>query len=210
MAKTYTFRSRGENHRLVRVQRQMGENAATGRQFVVQEGLTYSFAPNGLLEVRAGQDVLPDGPHGEEQDALTWLRAHAQNGEYFTEDGNEPGRPRPTEEEMNTAIIGAVVNMDSPALEQLEANERQTHARPVVLQAISDAQDAVAGRRAELAAASTADVTPPASGVTEDGGSADPPPPPLPPSAGRIAPGAPRRAARRPSRRAASRRSRRR
>lgn len=209
MAKRYTFRSRGENHRLVRVQRQMGENPATGRQFVVQEGLTYSFAPNGLLEVEAGQHVLPDGPNGQEQDALAWLRAHAQNGEYFTEDGNEPERPRPTEEEMNAAIIAAVSNLDSPSLEQLEANERQTHARPVVLQAISDAQDAVAGRRAELAAAAVAHVPPPASGLTEDGGSADPPPPPTPPGAVRHrAPGA-RRPARRTARRAASRRSRR-
>lgn len=147
-AKTSEFLSRARGLRLVR-RPKVQVPTALGSIQTLQDTLTYSFEPNGELQVREGQDVLADGPEGEEQDAITWLRAHPLLNDVFHEVGREPDRPLPTEEDFMASVAAATRERDPDALALLIEQEESSHGRQVLLLAAENARQSVAQALAE-------------------------------------------------------------
>lgn len=136
------FYSSARNLRLVRRPLIM-EMSSLGTQRRVQEPKRYLFAPDGNLTVREGDDVLDDGPYGEPQDVLAWLRAHPLYNVYFWEDGNEPDRLRPLERDVLGAINEATARRDTNRLQELLDAEQSTHNRRMLVDACEGALVAV-------------------------------------------------------------------
>lgn len=166
--KTYEFYSKSRNQRLVRRPTLFTETAV-GTRILAQQGVRYEFL-DGRLTIREGQDRIADGPLGEDgqptlQDAYAWLTRgflHV-DGSYgphpllnvtLWEDGNEPDRPRPTEDEFLEVVNDALAAMSAESLVTLDvllAKERATHNRPVLVRAAERALTTVAAVRAEMA-----------------------------------------------------------
>jgi hypothetical protein len=102
--------------------------------------LNYDFM-DGLLVIEVGQDVLADGPRGEEQDAISWLEAHPAFNIDFWRDGEEPGRLLPTDREVHAEITDALIERDEVKLIALLERERQSHNRKPLTDAARDAID---------------------------------------------------------------------
>lgn len=132
---------------------------------VVQPSLKYSFAPEGTLVVREGQDLQPDGPGGEMQDVVAWLDSHVNLNTSFHREGHEADRALPIERDFLTGVNHALVARDVAGLKRMLAEEEGSHRRPMLidtaisaLQALRDVgedSDAPAGElddvdRAEL------------------------------------------------------------
>jgi hypothetical protein len=118
--------------------------------------LNYEFM-DGLLVVEVGQDMLPDGPRGEEQDAIAWLEAHSAYNIDFWRDGQEPGRLLPTDREVHAEITDALIERDEVKLIALLERERQSHNRKPLTDA---ARDAIERLRALQGADPAAEETP--------------------------------------------------
>jgi hypothetical protein len=130
--RTVVYEARGRNHRLVRRPRQVIPNQF-GQQVIAQEGVAYDFAPNGRLTLEEGQDPLDTGPRGETEDAISWIRRHAHLNVYFWEQGREPDRPLPTDEQMLERIMRAGMDLQPHRLLALIATEESTHHRQMLL-----------------------------------------------------------------------------
>lgn len=132
------FYSKSTNLLLIRVP-EITQPLATGVLEVRQKGVSVSFAPGGRARAKVGQDVLPTkvGEFGEveEEDLVSWLRNHHANGVLFFEEGREPDRPRPTEDQMLEWIVDAVAALDSSRAHELLEHEQATHNREVILRA---------------------------------------------------------------------------
>lgn len=155
-AKTSEFLSRARGLRLVR-RPKVQVPTALGSIQTLQDTLTYSFEPNGELQVREGQDVLADGPEGEEQDAIAWLRAHPLLNDVFHEVGREPDRPLPTEEDFMASVAAATRERNPDWLAMLVEQEESSHGRQVLLLAAENARQSVAQALAEGAGDEQAD-----------------------------------------------------
>lgn len=137
---THSFYSRGRMERLVRQPLDFTE-LATGRRMRSQERVAYDFGPDGRLEIRDGQDILPDGPTDPEtgeptrQDALAWLMAHPLLNTRFWREGYEPGRPLPTENDFLELLTGHVIALEAAPIEVLLASERESHNRRLLIDA---------------------------------------------------------------------------
>lgn len=147
--KMWTFRSKHAELCLVReplirtveatgIQRTVNELTAIRCKFrggvlVVTEDVRVAPVP-GLVPNR----VMPDGVLGAEQDMLTWLRSHPDFNSRFHEDGNEPDRPLPTDDQFLEAVNDAAFRLDEEAITAMLAQERETHNRPVLVKAADD------------------------------------------------------------------------
>lgn len=162
--KTYEFYSRSRNQRLVRRPTVFTESAV-GTRILAQSGVRYEFQ-DGRLTIREGQDRIADGPIGEDgqptvQDAYAWLTRgflHT-DGSYgphpllnvtLWEDGNEPDRPRPTDDEFLEVVNDALAALDPEPLVALLERERATHNRPVLLRAAERAVTTITAMRDKL------------------------------------------------------------
>ena len=144
--KTATFHSRHGAFRIVRVPEFVGINS-WGQQVKHQpfEGLpvtraVYEFE-KGTLEVIEGDKnwhVLPDGPGGEMQDTIEYLRRHEEFNKRFHESGNEPDRPLPTESDFNRLLRKNLLNLDLDATVAMLQTERETHNRPELVKAADE------------------------------------------------------------------------
>lgn len=117
----------------------------------------------GSLAVKQGQDVLPDGPGGAEQDAVAWLMAHPALNVEFWRDGEEPGRLQPTDREVHAEITDALIERDEVKLIAIIERERETHKRKALIDAAKDAIErlrALQGAQQEDAETPTAAVEP--------------------------------------------------
>lgn len=129
---TVMFIARGRNYRAVRQARVVMPHPVTGGHVVQNDGVTYDFSPNGTLEVEPGQDVLPTGPRGALEDAVTWLSRHADLNIYFWRDGYEPEKPLPTEEVLLERITDAAMGGQPHVLRGILDRELGTYRRPIV------------------------------------------------------------------------------
>jgi hypothetical protein len=146
--KVCTFYSRHGNLRLPRVKQHdrlgpLGDRYAhifftdeNGREITRK---VYEFE-RGQLTLTEGQDTYPDGPNGEMQDAVTWLRRHPEYNSRFHEEGREPGRPQPSDEDFLAAVTEAALNLDDEQITALLRQERATHQRPTLLKTADDAR----------------------------------------------------------------------
>lgn len=129
---------------LVLVRRPKDEMVNSLRQITVtQQTLKYNFAPEGRVVVREGQDMLPDGPGGEMQDAVAWLDSHVNLNTTFFREGREPDRALPTERDYLAAVNRALVARDPQALRTLLTEEQGTHGRKVLLDSAGSALQAL-------------------------------------------------------------------
>lgn len=171
VVRTYTFNSRGDEERLVR-RPKVVEETTLGRQITRQEALRYEFAPQGTLTVEEGQDVLLDGPldpvtrEPTAQDALSWLRGHDLFNVRFWEEGNEPDRPRPLEDDFLEEVTAAVAGLQVAPIQVLLDAERATHNRPLLVRA---AERSIAQIEATLASIPDADAEPAVGDAKPDG-----------------------------------------
>lgn len=152
----HEYYSRGREEMLVR-RPQVDQTTPLGKQIRLQDAVRYSFAPDGRLSVAEGQDMLADGPLDPEtmelttQDAVAWLEAHPQRNVRFWEEGKEPDRPLPTEEDFLAEVTAATAGLQVEPLQELLEAERASHARPVLLKAAERAIDQVEKITAEMA-----------------------------------------------------------
>jgi hypothetical protein len=144
----HEYYARGREETLVR-RPQVDQQTPLGRQIRLQDAVRYSFAPDGRLSVAEGQDMLADGPLDPEtmeptmQDAVAWLESHSLRNVRFWEEGKEPDRPLPTEEDFLEAVTAATAGLQVEPLQELLEAERGSHARPVLLKAAERAVDQV-------------------------------------------------------------------
>jgi hypothetical protein len=115
------------------------ENPATGNKIVHVPPIVYRFAPHGVLHVKHGQDVHPDGPGGEMQDAVAWLTSHPRLNKRFQWQGHEAGRPLPLEGDYMAAVTTATAHGDLAKLRELEEQEESTHQRTLLLSSVRHA-----------------------------------------------------------------------
>lgn len=127
-----TYYAKGRNTRLVR-RPEVIITTPTGQQLKQQDPLRYEFEPDGWLTVEEGQDLLPTGPRGEDEDAITWLERHRLFNIKFWREGQEPDRPQPVEEDVLQWINESAVALDDEHIAKLLQQERDTHDRPVVV-----------------------------------------------------------------------------
>lgn len=159
------FVSKHRNLRLTR-RPHVEVGTPTGSYRTVEQPVRYSFAPDGILDVDAGQDLLADGApvidpetgsvkrdqHGfpvfEMQDAVGWLRSKLEYNSPesiggFTEVGREPDRipdpaPRVTE------IIQAMAQLDVATLRAYAEEEALApYVRPAVDAALETALEQI-------------------------------------------------------------------
>lgn len=150
------FYSKFPELKLIRVPRNM-RVLATGQQEVIQESLHYQFRAH-VLVVRVGQDELVDGTgwlandqDGRiKRDAPDALRAHRTFNTDFWEEGQEPGRPLPSDVDFNREVREALMRLDEEALEALYQQERDSHARPSLLANAHESILAVRDMKAEV------------------------------------------------------------
>jgi hypothetical protein len=126
------YYSRSMNLTLVRRPKDETLNALRQLQ-VVQQPVRYNFAPAGTIVVHEGQDMLPDGPGGELQDAIAWLDSHVNFNLLFYRDGHEPDRALPIERDFLSQVNTALVSRDVSTIQRLLAAEQSTHRRQVLL-----------------------------------------------------------------------------
>lgn len=155
---THVFYSRHGNLRLPRVKQVMRIDQL-GQQhphvyFRDENGQevtrrVYEFQ-NGMLQVQPGQDVYPDGPGGEPQDSLTWLRNHHEFNKRYHEHGNEPDRPLPSDEDFHRMLRRHLVALDVEAVVAMLAQERETHKREALIKAGEQVRREILQLRQEL------------------------------------------------------------
>lgn len=121
--RVYEFRSKGMDYRLVRRSKVVTPNGF-GHLQTTQTPVRYEFK-DGLLRVTEGQDVLPDGPNGAEQDALGFLRSHPRLNVRFW----EVGVRMPPESEFYEAAAAAGIQYDEQRLRELIDDERNSYGR---------------------------------------------------------------------------------
>lgn len=157
------FESKHRNLRLVR-RAQIDQPTPTGAWRVVSPSLTYSFAPDGFIEVEQGQDILDDGAPirdpdtnavigFDKQDALEWLRSHpdynSQGFGGFTEVGREPDRI-PDAAPRIREIVAAMFAGDLETLEAFRDEEQEAaYSRPAVDAALAEAFEQIEARDGE-------------------------------------------------------------
>jgi hypothetical protein len=140
-AQAEVFYSTSRGLRLIRQGQNTGTNAVGQTLDLTPPGgrVIYDFSPNGSLTVHEGQDVLPDGSRGEEQDAITWLTNHPRFNRRFFWQGHEPGMPQPTERVYMELVRAGVIGRDIDGLLELRKREEDTHGRPMLLAAVDNA-----------------------------------------------------------------------
>lgn len=148
MPESITFNSKYREERLVRSPVNKVPTATGEQMNANPNAVSYSFAPNGTLTVLAGQDERPDGPPGEDgqptvQDAAAWIRSRPGFNVHIFEEGREPGRPLPTEQELSKQITAATLQLDVDELQAIIQRERETHERASVLTQAQEALDQV-------------------------------------------------------------------
>lgn len=139
------FYSKHAGLQLVR-QRTVRAQNALGNDYIAVPPVVYRFVDHarvGVLTVAPNQDVLEDGPGGAEQDAIAWLMSHPRYGVRFVRKGQEPGRPLPTDEDFLSMVTTATANRDFAALDELEAQEKRTHQRSLLLANVANARKAL-------------------------------------------------------------------
>jgi hypothetical protein len=153
-----TFYSRHGKLRLVRVPQQVVPDGwgsqVTRERFPGVTRVVYEF-DRGQLEVEVGGKnwhVLPDGPDGEEQSTIDWLRNHSEFNQRFHESGNEPGRPLPSDEDFMGMVNAASMALDVDKITELLKNERETHNRPALVTIADRARKQALQMRQELEA----------------------------------------------------------
>lgn len=155
--KTYSFYSRGRAEKLIR-QPTIQTFTALGAKVQAQGTVAYDFAPEGRLEIREGQDMLPDGPPDENgqptvQDAVAWLFAHPLLNTRFWCEGHEPGRPLPTEDDFLAIVTDAAAALEREPIVVALEEERASHNRPMLVKAAERALARVDEKIAEYKAA---------------------------------------------------------
>lgn len=156
--KTYSFYSRGREERLIRQGEIKAPVGPLGTLQHLRDAVRYEFGPDGRLIVEEGQDILADGPRDPvtrqptEQDALAWLRSHTQLNIRFWEEGAEPDRLLPTEEDFLEVVTEATITLNREVLLGLIAQERDSHGRPMLLKTAANALEQVDKMDAEIAA----------------------------------------------------------
>lgn len=171
--KTVTFYSRSPNLRIVR-RSALTQFTADRREVPWKPEVVYEFEQR-LLPLEPGVDVLPDGPDGEEQDAIGFLRNHFnRNGLTaggFYEDGDEPGKLHPTEDEMLGRLMDAVSVLERDDAVAVLEEEQATHGRAIVTATAEKAIERIDQANAALA-------------LEADEQAHPPPPPGAPPQGG--------------------------
>lgn len=140
-----TFVARGRSERLVRkpiLQKPDG----FGGWVTYDTGRRFDFDPDGRIVAYDGRDIRSDDHpaqlvsdaelaerglplQGQPRDEVQWLRGHPGFGIRFWEEGNEPDRPRPLEEDFMAACGAAATDLDEERLEELIETEQATHGR---------------------------------------------------------------------------------
>ena len=171
---TATFHSKYANFTLIR--KATGQDVLSGGVVrTVRKPVIYTFR-SGTLVVsdleknympgRAPNDVLQDGPinpdtmEPEKLSAIEWLRQHPDFNNAFHEEGNEPGRPSPSDEEFFAAINEATIYGDVDLIQQMMAQEKATFQRESLIKAADSARKLVLRTRRELAEAEAAEEPP--------------------------------------------------
>lgn len=155
------FRSKHFNLRLTR-RPHAEERTTTGAYRTVEQPVRYSFAPEGVLDVEEGQDLLPDGERIIDpetgtvkrdqfgnamfamQDAVSWLRGRPEYNSPeviggFTEDGRERDRIPEAGPDVRR-VIAAMAQLDRAALVEIaDAEAAAAWERPAVLAALEEA-----------------------------------------------------------------------
>lgn len=149
--KEHTFVARGRSERLVR-RPVLEKPDGFGGWIKYDDGRRFDFDPDGQIVVRDGEDIRDDDhpagqvsdvilaerglpPLGQPRDAVQWLRGHPAFGIRFWEEGNEPDRLHPLEEEFSAMLTQAAIGLDEERVEELLAAERATHSRGPLLRA---------------------------------------------------------------------------
>lgn len=154
-AEKATFYSKGDNYRAVRVPA-VDQVTAYGSVVVAKHELVYDFSPDGRITLRAGDDVLPDGPFDEEtggfesQDAITFLRRHPDRNSLFWEEGKEPGRPVPSDDVFIGLVTDAAITLNRKPIAALLDQERVTHKRDNLIRQAEAALAKIEGTRARM------------------------------------------------------------
>lgn len=154
--KTHRFYSRGRLEKLVR-QPQVDVPTMMGTLLRQQESVSYSFAPNGWLEVYEGQDVIADGPmdpetlQRTEQDAVAWLSSHPLLNTRFWHEGHEPDRPLPTENDFMATLTDAAAALTPEPVRVALEQELATHKRPVLVKAAERTLETIEAMNAQMA-----------------------------------------------------------
>jgi hypothetical protein len=153
------FFSRYTNMKLVR-QNAVEEVLVGGIRRQVNPGKRYRFE-QGTLRVRVGKDVMVDhdgwlardAEEGIERDVVDALRAHRRYNKDFWEVGKEPGRLKPYDEDVLAWMSDAVADLDVDRLTQLLEDEKNTHARPLLVRALGSALEKTRETRVKIEAA---------------------------------------------------------
>jgi hypothetical protein len=148
-SRTVRFYSRGRNERLIRRPAVLVTDAL-GRQETRQEAYRIEFAPEGWYTATEGKAPMLDSegwlasdeelaerglpPRGEPRDEVQALRSHKQFNVRFWEEGNEPDRARPLEEDFIAELTSATM---------LLQQEQATHQRPVLLRSATAAVEQI-------------------------------------------------------------------
>jgi hypothetical protein len=167
-----TFYAKGDNYRIVRVPA-VDQVTQYGSVVVAKHELVYDFSPDGRLTLRAGVDVLPDGPYDERidgfesQDALTFLRRHVDKDLMFWEEGKEPGRPVPSDDVFIGLVTDAAITLNRRPILALLEQEEATHKRDNLIRQAKQALAKIEGTREHMGDAAPAeeDVPIPAANV---------------------------------------------
>ncbi len=151
LGRPITFIAKGANLVLVRAPIVQVPDPRTGL-VKTDPGERYDFGegrPVGQLTFREGERQRDDGPADPDTglatrvDVCDWLRGHRGFNDLFWEIGNEPGQLKPTLSECMERIAQAGPVLDWKSLEDLIAEERDSHNRDTVLRAAESALEAV-------------------------------------------------------------------
>jgi hypothetical protein len=136
-----------EHHDMVITRVKPDERFMPNGRMVVTNGSAYEKGQlrfkDGRLQVREGDQVLPTGPAGEEEDVVQFLDRRAREGaEFFKVD--DPAPAVSTDELTTIALLAAAGNREE--LEKVFAAESEGHGRPEVLEAVRAAVGAIDGK----------------------------------------------------------------
>lgn len=125
----------------------------------LQQPVRYQF-DEGVLKVRPGRNQMVDSPgvlaEGEDPDAerddVEFLMAHPDFNKTFWREGYEPHRPRPVEKDFLADMAKAVAALDIETLEAMREREQSTHARPLLVGAVTAALESTREAHAHVLA----------------------------------------------------------
>lgn len=153
----FDFYSKHSHLRLIRIPKAVVSDGWGGQmtreRFPGVERCIYEFERGHLQVVVGGKNwhEFPDGPDGETQNTLDWLRAHDEYNARFHEAGAEPDRPLPTDEDFHKMLRRALVGLDVDKVTEMLRDERASHQREPLIKAADDTRKQILELRQEYA-----------------------------------------------------------